>query len=149
MLGYPPWLWLPPSSHGFIVLWLVFSDHLSRAPGTDREEEEKLKLGLHSACLICCFSAPGHCWQGRGEVILYFQHMDVCGEFGTNGVRKKCCRGTHFCAPMQWVVMVSKAFLLQSWWLLRHLPSSHPARRWLRFPENWGAAVEEGQDSWL
>lgn len=52
--GYPPWLWPWPSSHVPVVLQLVFSDCLSTGPGPDKEED-KLKLSLHSACVVLCF----------------------------------------------------------------------------------------------
>lgn len=90
MLGYPPCLRPWPSSHVPVVLRLVFTDCLSTGPGPDKEKEEKVKLGLHSACLVLCFSASGCCWQGRGEVTLCFWHMGVCEKFEENGVRKGC-----------------------------------------------------------
>lgn len=142
-LGCPPWLWHQPSSHPRVVLWLELSDHLSSGPETDREEEEKGERSLHSACPVHCFSAPGYCWQGRGNVTLHVKHMKVCGEFGEDrgeeGNSVEVCISVPLCRGW-WRFL--KAFLLQSWWHLRRLPSSHPARRWLRFPGNRGAAVD-------
>lgn len=87
-LGCPPWLWHQPSSHPRVVPWLVLGDHLPSGHETDSEEEEKGRWSLHSACPVHCFSAPGYCWQGRGDVTLHVKHMEVCGEFGKIGVRK-------------------------------------------------------------
>ena len=58
-----------------------------------------MKVGLHAACLIRCYSAPGCCWRGSGEVKPRLQHVEVCGEFEKNGARKRVLRGYTFLCP--------------------------------------------------
>lgn len=62
-----------------IVLRLVFSDHLSSGPGTDREEKEMVKLDLHSACLICCFSLLDAVAGKMGSYPILPAHGDLWG----------------------------------------------------------------------